>query len=201
MGAAEAFLFGVTVAAAVGPIAILIVNNGMRFGAWVGMRSGLGAAVCDLIFALIALLAGSVVLPVLEAYRGAFKLLAALVLIVLGLNMAWSALRARGPVRDLAPEHKPQRPFLTVLALTFVNPLTIILFASFAAQVEGALTPARVGALTAALFLGSLSGQMVFALGGAVLGRLVQNPHFVRAINLASAAGITAFGVVGMIVG
>ena len=44
----EAFVFGLFLAVAVGPIALLIVNYGIRFGLVAAIRSALGAATGDL---------------------------------------------------------------------------------------------------------------------------------------------------------
>ena len=65
----KAFLFGVIVAGAIGPIALLIFGTGARQGLAAGAYAGFGAALADLAYALAAFLAGAVVLPYLAEYE------------------------------------------------------------------------------------------------------------------------------------
>ena len=58
----KAFLFGAIVAAAIGPIALLIFEIGSRQGFAAGAYAGLGAALADCLFALAAFLAGALIL-------------------------------------------------------------------------------------------------------------------------------------------
>ena len=191
----EAFLFGLTIAAAVGPIAVLVMNYGLRLGPWAGLRSGAGAATADLLYAVLALSAGAAIAAAIGPHRRAFEVVAALALVAFGVWMAWGALK---PAK--AAEQKPTRPrpFLTTLALTVVNPLTVILFLGFTGRVRPdtpLLTQAGVAVL---LGLGSLIVQSAFALGGAGLGRILADPGWIRRLNLVSALGIAVFGLWGL---
>jgi threonine/homoserine/homoserine lactone efflux protein len=85
---AKSFLFGVTVAAAFGPIALLIVSHGMRDGFKPAAAAGLGAALADLAYAGVAFSLGAVALAALARYESALKLAAALALLGFG---AWHA--------------------------------------------------------------------------------------------------------------
>ncbi len=55
---AKSFLFGVTMASAVGPIALLILSHGLRDGFKPAAAAGLGAALADLTYASIAFALG-----------------------------------------------------------------------------------------------------------------------------------------------
>ena len=65
-GFLQSFLFGVTLAAAVGPIALLIVNYGISRGFRAAFAAGCGAAVADLLYAMLAFVAGAQLLVWLE---------------------------------------------------------------------------------------------------------------------------------------
>jgi threonine/homoserine/homoserine lactone efflux protein len=188
------FLFGVTVAAAIGPIALLIINTSARFGLNAGVRSGLGAAVADLIYAAGASFAGAGIVRLIAEHARELRILASVVLILVGPWLLRSVFRA-GQAAERTPQS--ERPFLTTLALTIVNPLTLIIFASFVMQSE-TRAPADVIAVIVGIFLGSLAVQMALALGGAGLGRLFSDPRATRLINVASGAGIAVFGIVGL---
>lgn len=200
-GLLRAFLFGVTLAAAVGPIALLIVNYGLSRGFRTAFAAGCGAAVADLLYALLAFVAGAQIVAWLADRQGGFRRLSGLALIVLGLWMlwrSWSPKDADKPVAGVAtPGTDAQRPFLTTLLLTIVNPLTVLVFVGFAGQLPlgGSLRAAAVLAL--AVFAGSLIVQTVFALGGAALARVLSDSRWRRLLNALSGLAIVAFGVHG----
>jgi len=79
----KAFVFGVIVAGAIGPIALLIFGTGARQGFAAGAFAGLGAALADLLYALAAFLAGALVLPSLAEYERAIETGCALLLVAL----------------------------------------------------------------------------------------------------------------------
>lgn len=192
----EAFLFGLTIAAAVGPIAILVVNYGLRLGPWAGLRAGAGAATADFLYAIAALAVGAAIARAIGPHRQTFELVAAAALLAFAAWMAWGVLRPENPAGEAKPT-KP-RPFLTTLGLTVVNPLTVILFLGFTGHIPPAAPLAEQAGVAIALGLGSLIVQSALALGGAGLGRLLTDPRWIRGLNLASAAGIAAFGAYGL---
>lgn len=189
------FLFGLTIAAAIGPIALLILNTSLRFGLSAGVRSAFGAAVADLLYAIGAAFAGTAVVSLLAAHEVTLRVTASVVLIAIGAYLLYGALRP-----SHATERTPQRerPFLTTLALTIVNPLTLIVFATFVMQSQTAVAADAMG-LVIGIFLGSLTVQLALAFGGAGLGRLFSNPRALQVLNVASGAGIAVFGVVGLL--
>lgn len=189
------FLFGLTVAAAIGPIALLILNTGLRFGLSAGVRSAFGAAVADLLYAVGAAFAGAAAVQAIAGQESTLRLVASLVLIALGVYLLWGAIRP-----SASTERTPQgeRPFLTTLALTIVNPLTLIVFASFVMQSEARAAADAIGVVIG-IFLGSLVVQLALAFGGAGLGKVFSNPRALQLLNVASGAGIALFGVVGLL--
>ena len=83
----KAFAFGVVVAGAIGPIALLIFGTGARQGFGAGAFAGLGAALADLLYALAAFTAGALLLPLLVAHERAIGIGCALLLVGLGATM------------------------------------------------------------------------------------------------------------------
>jgi threonine/homoserine/homoserine lactone efflux protein len=196
---ARSFFFGVTMAAAVGPIALLIVSYGVRDGFKPAAAAGLGAALADLAYAGIAFALGSLLLSGLARHEAAVKAGSALTLVLFGAGLAGRALRASPAA---APSVQPTRvtaPLVTTFALTIVNPLTIVLFAAFSAQLPAATSGRAIGAAAFALFLGSLAVQLVWAAGGSVVARLLSHVGGLRVLNVASGAAIAAFGVAGIV--
>jgi len=191
----EAFLFGLAIAAAVGPIAILVMTYGLKHGPWAGLRAGAGAAAADFVYAVIALAAGAAIAAAIGPHRRTFEIVAAVVLIAFAGWMAWSVRRSE---RAEAKPTKP-RPFLTTFALTMVNPLSTILFLGFTGRVPPDTPLALQAAVAVVLALGSLIVQSAFAVGGSGLGRMLTDPRWIRRLNLVSAAGIALFGAWGLI--
>lgn len=81
---AKSCLFGVTMASAVGPIALLILSYGICDGLKPAAAAGLGAALADLIYAGVAFALGSLLLSALARHDTVLKLAAALTLVLLG---------------------------------------------------------------------------------------------------------------------
>jgi threonine/homoserine/homoserine lactone efflux protein len=194
-GFLQSFLFGVTLAAAVGPIALLIVNYGISQGFRAAFAAGCGAAIADLLYALLAFIAGAQLLAWLADAQDEFRRLSSLVLILLGFWMLWRAWAPRVTQQTIAVA---QRPFLTTLLLTIVNPLTVLVFVGFAGQLPlgGSVRVAVLLAL--AVFAGSLVVQTGFALGGAALARVLSNPNWQHLLNGLSGAAIAVFGFHGL---
>lgn len=194
---ASAFLFGVTIAIALGPIALLIVSVSANAGLQSGLRSAAGAAAADLTYALLAFAIGYRLAPLIKSEQSKLGVIASLVLIGFGLWMVVVALR-----RLKAPQAGStgvlRRPFLQTYALTAGNPLTLVLFAGFAVQLPLADSLARVFWFGGLVALGSLLVQMTLAVGGATLGRLLGQGQRLVILNIVSGLGITAFGFVGL---
>ena len=192
------FLFGLTVAAAIGPIALLIINTSLRFGLYTGIRSALGAATADLIYAIGAALLGAVALSAIAEAQHEIKLGASVLLIAMGVWLVITSLRAaRKPPREI---DQTSRAYLVTLGLTLVNPLTVLTFAAFIAQSPAESAPDVAGTVVG-VFLGSLVIQLLLAFGGAGARRLFAAPQALLTLNIASGAGIVAFGLAGLLVG
>jgi threonine/homoserine/homoserine lactone efflux protein len=196
--ALQAFVFGATLAATIGPIALLIIRIAAADGLGHGIRASLGAAVADLTFALAAFTGGYALTSALESQRALLSAMGSMVLVIFGLWMALQALRSR--VRPGASASRALGgPFVQTFALTIVNPLGVILFMSLAVQLPAVSSWTAVAALCVCVFAGSLVVQAGLALGGSLLARLSDDGRWLRTLNLLSGLGITAFGVAGLV--
>jgi threonine/homoserine/homoserine lactone efflux protein len=196
--ALRAFLFGVAIAAPVGPIALLLIHTGLNHRLSAALSAALGVALADFTYALLALATGAGLVRLLHAHQRAFQLASSGLLIVLGLWLATRALRER-VMPTAGAEPTTRAPGLIQLyLLTLANPLTILLFAAFSGQmsVHGGVGAVLYGSLC--LFLGSLAVQTGYASFGAALRRWVTTPSAVRKINAMSGVAIAAFGAWGI---
>jgi threonine/homoserine/homoserine lactone efflux protein len=192
----KAFVFGVVVAGAIGPIALLIFGTGARQGCAAAAFAGLGAALADLLYALAAFSAGALLLPLLAAHEQAIRAGSALLLVGLGAAMLAGALKAGAADRPATPAASS---FLPTFLLTIVNPMTFVMFAGIAPQLPVAGSLANAATLAAALAAGSAAVNVAIGGCGAALGKALPGPGARRAVTAAAAAGVLAFGIYGLV--
>ena len=157
---AAGFGLGFLVAAQVGPIWLLCARCVLRGTAAVGIAIGAGAAVIDALYAALGALGASALLEI-DALRIALGIVGVGFLAFLGARTLWSAFRVR--LGGEAPEEvsSPRRAFLTSLAATASNPLTIASWAAvFTAASTADLVSSTAGA--AALVLGVGVGTLTW---------------------------------------
>lgn len=196
----KAFVFGITLASAVGPIALLIINGSARSGVGQGLSAALGASTADFFFALVAFLAGQAVAPALATHETALHLGGSLALGGVGIQMGWDGFRQlkhpAGPQHDL---ESPRHPFIRTFCLTLINPLTVIAFLGLAGQLS--LSGSRAGPVSHALavFCGTLVVQIGLAALGAGLGATLMTDRRRRSIlTLGSGVSLLGFAIAGL---
>jgi threonine/homoserine/homoserine lactone efflux protein len=190
----QTFIFGITLAISIGPIAILILNQSINCGFKNGALCGLGAATADLTYAVVAFTAGSLLFSLLASEKQNIHLVSAIVLILFSFWMIYSTLKKRSPENKGKYMLVCKLPFITTYGLTIANPLTIVVFAGFA----GLLTSDNSGNIilhVLAIFIASLSIQTLIALTGSKLSGFISNPTILLYFNLASSFGIMFLGI------
>ncbi|MFI7252307.1 LysE/ArgO family amino acid transporter [Micromonospora chalcea] len=208
-----AFLAGLVagygVAIPVGAIAILILGLSARTSFRVGSAAALGVATADGLYAAVAALGGAAVASGLAPFAGPLRLVAAGVLLALAGFTAWRALRPSAPTQEPsspAPTQEPSprggldtpaRAFAAVLALTLLNPATVVYFVALVLGRGDVLGSSPVGAaaFTTGVFLASASWQLLIAGGGSLIGRALTGPRGRRVTALLSSVIIAALAV------
>ena len=191
----KAFVFGVIVSGTVGPIALLIFGTGARRGFAAGSAAALGAALADFLYALGAFLLGALILPFVAVHRAAIDVGCALLLVGFGGWMLLVQLRPGPPAEALEPA---ARQFLPTFLLTFLNPITLVIFAGFVPQLPVAGSLAMAALLALSLGAGSAVVGLGFAGTGAALGKALPGEGARRAVSAAAALGILGFGLYGL---
>ncbi len=188
------FALGFFVAAQLGPISLLAIRSTLRNGVHVGLAIGAGVAVIDTLYAAAGA-AGAAGLLAIEPLRLGFGVLGAAVLTVLGARTLWSAFRIRMGGESREELATPRAAFLTALAATASNPLTIASWAAVfaAASTAGAAAAGGAALLLAGVGLGSLTWMTILA-GGVSLARRRVGPRLLRTVDGAAGAGILGFG-------
>jgi threonine/homoserine/homoserine lactone efflux protein len=178
---------GFAVAAGFGPISVLALTSGLRHGFAPAFGVGLGAALVDGLYALLAALGLAALVPgdELQLVGGAALLW-----------IAWRMLRAGGGDRLATPTLR--RGLGVSFAATLANPLTIVSWAAaFTAIVPGLeLSKAEtVGVLPPAIAVGTLAWFTILATGATLAGRRLGE----RALRTASAVAGVAIGAFGVV--
>ncbi|MET9929544.1 MULTISPECIES: LysE family transporter [unclassified Streptomyces] len=190
-------LAGYGIAIPVGAVGAHLVAVAARSPWRTGAGAALGIAAADGLYALLAALGGTALVPFLAPVAVPLRLFSALVLVVLAAHSARKAVRAHRdgavPARDLPPA--PRRAFLTFLGITVLNPLTVLYFTALVLGGRPAAGPAEAVVFVLAAFAASASWQLLLAAAGTLLGRTVTGPRARLATALASSALIVALAV------
>lgn len=167
-------LAGFAIAVPVGAIAILIIQTGLTRGAGDGLAAAAGAATADGIYATVAALAGAGVAALIGPLVVPLRIVGGVVLIGLGVRSVLQ-LRTSASLTDerAAPTLTPsrRRTYLELLALTLLNPATIVYFAALTVGLPFFSGVGERLAFSTAAFAASFGWQSVLAVLGAAIGR------------------------------
>jgi len=195
--AIRGFILGFTIAAAVGPISLLVIRRTLAEGRIIGLASGLGVATADGTYGAIAAFGLGAITRILVDARPVLGLVGGVFL----LWLAWTTARAE--------PHDPASPpparrgglagaYLSILGLTLTNPMTILSFGALFAGLGVAGDDLAGSALiTIGVLLGSGAWWVVLtSIVSAVRTRVT--PTWIRRINVASGLAIGTFAVVSI---
>ena len=188
------FGLGVSVAAQLGPLSLLIIRSTLRSGLRIGLALGAGVAVIDTAYAAAGA-AGAAGVLAIEPLRLAAGIAGAAVLVYLGVKTLWSAFRIRMGGESDEELATPRRAFVVALGATASNPLTIASWAAVfaAASTAGAAHGAAVLTLLAGVGLGSLSWMTLLS-GGVAVARRYVGDRLLRALDGLAGLGLVGFG-------
>lgn len=187
---------GYGIAIPVGAVGAYLVAVTARAGWRTGAGAALGVATADGVYALVAVLGGSALVPLLAPVMTPLRWASAVLLVALAARAAWTAVRAyRARDRatgdgDPARPLTPLRAYVTFLGITILNPMTVIYFAALvlATGPSGPSTALDRTAFVLAALVASASWQLFLASGGALLGRGLTGPRGRLATALVSSA-------------
>ena len=188
---------GLFLAAQVGPVTLLIVRSVLRGGRALAVGLAMAAAVAaiDLAYAVVGL-AGVGRLLNESAARLWLGLASAAILVAIGARTLWIGMRARLGLETAEEVVAPTRAFVTAVAATALNPLTIALWTvSFpaAAPARATSSTGAAAALLVGVALGTLTWYGGFSTAVALLRQRV-GARLLRGVDIASGAGLIAFG-------
>ncbi len=123
----KGFLIGLFASIPLGPIGVICIQRTLNKNRLSGFVSGMGAATSDVIFAAVASFSLTIIIAFIEEKREIFQFIGGIIVALLGVKIFYT-----NPVKQLR-RHKRKKnglleDFLSVLLITFTNPLAIFLF-------------------------------------------------------------------------
>lgn len=169
---------GLGIALPLGAIGVLILREGVERGIRAAGVAALAVASVDFAYALVAVVVGERIADALSGVERLVQVVGALaltVVVVLGVRDLLRSVRVAPG--DPGASAQPELPvgygstFLRFVGLTAINPMTAVYFVALTAGLSQRLSGPGAGtAFAVGVFLGSLSWQMVLAIGGGTAG-------------------------------
>ncbi|NBO52042.1 MAG: lysine transporter LysE [bacterium] len=188
---------GYAIAVPVGVIAVLIIETGMIGGLRRGFAAGAGAATVDLLFCSLALALGGLLNQILAVALHPLQLLSGAILISIGVRGLFDLRASRVASRETADPRVrggARQLYLRFIALTAMNPATILYFLALAIGLPGlGSEPLNAVAFTVGAAGASLSWQLLLGAIGAAAGRLLPE-RAITATRLIGQMLIIGFG-------
>jgi arginine exporter protein ArgO len=193
---------GLAVAMPIKAVGSYLVGLAARERTATALAAALGIASVDGAYAILAGIGGTGLQAMLSEVSGWLTYAAAITLVLVAVHTMRTAFRRyRGdiPTRSQLRKLTPTRAYFSLVALTAINPATVV---TFAAVVVGRSSSAggsswlALALFALGAFLASAIWQLLLAGGGSLLGRLLRTRRGQLRISLGS-----AFVMLGLAVG
>ncbi len=191
----KGLIIGFAIAAPVGPIGILCIQRSLHDGFRVGLMTGMGAALADGTYGLIAGFGLTAVSSMLVAQQFWIRVIGGLFLLYLGVKLLLTPPRERSATGN--SDRSPWHACATTYFLTITNPMTILSFvAIFAGLGLGSTSIDYTDAifLVVGITLGSALWWLLLSGGVAYILHKRVSQSFMQIINWVSGGIILAFG-------
>ncbi len=190
----QGIIIGLTLAVPVGPISLICIRRAVADGRLHGIVSGLGVATADSFYAAVAVLGLTVISGLITAHQVFFRAVAALVILAVGVRV-FVSIPAEAP--GDGGHESFTKDYLSLLAITLANPMTIIFFLVVLPGfgiVLGGTSPEVSAEFVLGIFCGSVVWWIVLCGAiGSVRSRL--NTWHIRLINRIAGILIICFGI------
>jgi len=195
----KGLIIGFAIAAPVGPIGVLCIQRSLHDGFNVGLMTGIGAALADGTYGLIAGFGLTAISSLLISHQFWIRTIGGLFLLYLGTKIFLTPPRERSAMRN--SDRSPWHACATTYFLTVTNPMTILSFvAIFAGLGLGSTSINYIDAifLVAGITLGSATWWLLLSGGVAYVLHKRMGPAFMRIINWISGGIILIFGLMAL---
>ncbi|WP_419905822.1 LysE family translocator [Kiloniella sp.] len=193
----KGLMIGLAVAAPVGPMALLCLKLSLERGIMAGFATGLGIAIADMTYGILALLGLTAVMTLLLEHNDLIRSLGGSGLIIMAGFSVYKILRAPAVLHAAEIKDSGSKglivAFSSAYALTITNPMTILVFLAIFAGLNNDGSGEERWIVALGIFLGSLGWWLFIALLGSVMRKHLPT-SFIKAIDWLSALVIGGFG-------
>lgn len=192
-------IIGLSIAAPVGPIAILCIKTSIKHGRLAGVAIGMGAALADTSYAALGIFSLSLIKTLIATYAVPLRLAGGLLLILIGLRAVFSK-------TELHKEPKVSgtrivKSLTTGFFLTLTNPATTFAFVAAATAFGFHFDEtAHAHWLVFGVFCGALLWWFILSFNAPRVKQFLNEDNMHR-IHLAAGGAIAACGVIAVISG
>ncbi len=189
----QGVVIGVSIAAPIGPMAILCLRRSFIFGRTVGLATGMGVASAHLLYSVVAVIGLQSVSTLLNGHSGVVRAAGAAVMIGLGVRTAWASPSSE-PGQSCRPTTRAA--YLSALGLCLANPLTVLSLAGLFAGLDPTAAEGAPRAVTLVLgvFAGSSLWWLLLTRSAAAIAKRFTG-HTLGALNRVSGPSLMAAGV------
>jgi threonine/homoserine/homoserine lactone efflux protein len=192
----KGIILGFAIAAPVGPIGVLCIRRTLQYGRLSGIASGLGAAVADMLFAVIAVFGLDLVSDFLLSWQFWLRILGGIFLVFWGLRIFFA--KPDDKVKPIT-HVTLVKDFFSTFLLTISNPLTIFSFLAIFVGLGVIKNIAGQGGwLILGIFLGSCLWWGILSEGVAFVRKRVGH-NFMTWLNRIAGLVIIGFGIAAFI--
>lgn len=186
---------GFSVAAPIGPIAILCIRQNLAYGIWMGIICGLAVSLADGFYSLVAALGANFVNMLVNDHGIWFYLLGGGLLVFIGRKVFLTEI-SEGQEQIKKKRHYVGA-FTYTLFLTLASPMTTFLFIAMfttAGVFKQTMGSTGIAALVFGVFIGAMAWWTILSTVLAIVRKRVNFKVFL-VVNKVSGAAIMAFGL------
>lgn len=183
----QSLLFSMVLSISFGPIALIVLRQSVLFGRMSAVPSALGAAIADVLYAAVALMGATLVSVFVFQFQSLLVVASIVYLFYLGVKIFKSA--------GVDISVSQQAGFISVFALTITNPLTIVAITSYVFANHSGGTAVNIPAFLSGFFIGSFACQMVYALGGGAVNKILSGRVNFKILSWLCGAYLIAFSI------
>lgn len=187
----QGIALGISIASVVGPTCLLCIQRTINYGFWSGAASICGEITVHALYGSIGVLGLQSLSNFLIDHQLWFKVIGGSFLIYLGLKAFLSKPSTTAPQET---NRTLLRDYLSMVALTFSNPITILFYISVFATLSNAQEGSAYGSIL--LLMGILSGA--FAYGISLMGIVAYIRHKLSNKILLRLSQISALILMGL---
>lgn len=202
-------IFGLVLAAPVGPVGVLCVQRTLAEGRIHGLLSALGAAFGDALYGVVAAFGVSAVSEWITDHQASFRTIGGIVLLLLAARTFFWTRKNRGtqpasstdPDDDRIVTESLVKDFISTFMLAITNPITVIAFAGLLATLgltEAGASVGNASILVAGVFIGSAAWWVALSSAASFFRPMVDGTyqHWTDRISALVLAGFGVYALV-----